>query len=449
MDFVRFSVLKIFTVCLCLSFILLPMADAEDLSQYFNPASGKAVFVSQETGKNSNPGTKEQPVKNIDKAMKTVQSGDTIIVAEGIYMGTFNVGYLECDKAVKLYGGFSTDFSVRDIINHPTVFQPDNASGAKSRKAMLKFTKEIAGVVVDGFVFDMGERNSYSPDEGKPDNVATGMLLLPPSKAPGQNATVTEPILSVPSAAQGGDILIQNNVFVNGSNFGIQMGIREGTCRILNNVFVANRMAAVEVYGTCPNRGGPNSLPKCGSVEFAYNTVLFTWSRLKDFLDMGYGFRVMTKLDYNIHHNIFGGNILGGIDHTRFNNSEWVKIDFNIFFVNKKSDLWYSPASNTSLDLRAEQFEDLEIASAQGNKGEIPAGIKVDPGYLEGFLNARYSEQADFDRNSPANQWRSILGMNLQGKLTTQVSMFANRYSWKKALELFGAVSSCGAQAVK
>ena len=41
------------------------------------------------------------------------------------------------------------------------------------------------------------------------------------------------------------------------------------------------------------------------------------------------------------------------------------------------------------------------------------------------------------------------MGLNKQGKLTTKVSMYANRYPWKKTLELFGAVKGFGAQLVK
>ncbi len=292
-----------------------------------------------------------------------------------------------------LYGSFARDFSARDIRRTPTLFQPDNASAGNARKAVLTFTREIDGAVVDGFVFDMGLRNAYSPVEGKPAGCETGMLLLPPEKGPAANATVTEPILSVPSAANGGTLLIQNNAFINGASFGVQIGLRSGTCRILNNVFVANRMAAIEVYGTCRSTGGPKTLALCGQVEVAYNTILFSWSRIKDFKDMGYGVRVMTKLEYNIHHNIIGGNIQGGVDHTRFNKNEWVRMDDNVFFVNKTADLSFSPASNTMLDLRVNQFGDLEFASARGNRDEIPKTLPVDKSYLEGYLSARYSSR--------------------------------------------------------
>jgi hypothetical protein len=259
-------------------------------------------------------------------------------------------------------------------------------------------------------------------------------------------ATVDEPLLQFMSATSGGDVTVQNCVFVNGASFALQAGHRSGKFTVKNNVFVGNRMAAVEIYGTCASTGGPNTLALCGEVEVAYNTIIFTWSRVKDFMDMGYGVRIMTKCDYNIHHNIIGASILAGVDHTRFNKNEWVKVDHNIFFVNKDEDLHYSPASNTRLRINTADFGDLEIASANGNKNEIPTELKVNKAYLEGYLNARYSEQTDLDRNSPANQWRSMLGMNLQGTMTSQVTMFANKYPWKDALLLFGNVNNCGAQ---
>jgi len=295
----------------------------------------------------------------------------------------------------------------------------------------------------------MGERNSYHAGEGKPEGVETGRLLLPPQKASGQKPTVTEACISIPSAAQGGDVLISNNVFANGAKFAIQAGLRSGTTRVLNNVFVANRMASIEIYGTCRSTGGPKDLSLCGEAEIANNTILFSWSRTKDFQDMGYGVRVMTKVKYNIHHNIIGGNIMSGVDHSRFNKDEWISLDNNVFFVNKQADLEYSPESNTTLNLSVDQFEDLEFASVGGNTGEIPASLPVDKAYLEGFLSARYSEQTDLDRGSPPNQWRSILGLPLQGSMTSQVSMYGNRYPYQKALELVGAVKGVGAQAAR
>lgn len=416
------------------------------LSALENASVAKTFYVSKAKGNNSNDGSKSSPFKEIDKAMKVAGPEDEIHIAGGVYMGTLNIGYLESDKALKLYGSWDESFTKQDIKAHPTVFQPDNESARSNRKSFLKFTKDVAGTVIDHIVWDMGERNAYSPKEGIVEGVATGRLLMPTEKPSDGNSTVGEPIIQFASATTGGDVTIQNCVFANGASFAIQAGHRSGKFTVKNNVFVANKMAAIEIFGTCASTGGPNTLSLCGEVEIAYNTILFTWSRLKDFLDMGYGIRIMTKCSYHIHHNIIGASILAGVDHTRFNKDEWVKMDDNIFFVNKDKDLHYSPASNTRLRIDAGDFGDLEFASAKGNKNEIPAALQVDKAYLEGYLSARYSEQTDLNRNSPANQWRSAMGMNIQGSMKSEVSMFMNRYPWQQAANLFGNVKGLGAQ---
>ncbi len=415
------------------------------------PELGGALYVCKATGDNKNEGTAEKPLKEIDAAVKKAKSGQVVAVCGGTYSGTFDIGFVEFDKALKLYGGFSADFKTRDPVANPTLFQPDNASGAKSRKALWQFKSEVDGLVVDGFVFDMGMRNSYHRTEGKPEGVETGMLMIAPEKGGDDKPTVAEPCLSIPSAAKAGSVLIQNNVFANCASFGIQAGVRGGTFTVKNNVFVANRMTAAELYGTCAVKGGG---PKaklstvCGHVEFAHNTVLFTWSRVKDFLDMGYGFDVKTLLTYDIHHNIFGGNIQGGVRHALFSENA-VKLDANAFFANKTGDFEYSPASNTRLNLRVSQFGDLSFASVKENTDKIPAGLPVDKAYLEGLLSARYSEKADYDPNSPSNQFREAMGLNKRGKLETKVSMFGNRYPVKDLGKFFGGAKDVGAQAIQ
>lgn len=410
------------------------------------PESKSTLYVSITAGSNRNDGSKELPLKNIDKAIAVAQPGGEIRVAGGVYMGTLNVGFIESDKPVKIYGSFDETFTTQDIAAHPTLIQPSNESARSTRKAVLKFTKDVKGTVIDHLLFDGGERNAYHAEEGIVEGVEGGRLLPETERPKVGNSTVHEPLLQFLSATTGGDVTIQHCIFVNGASFALQAGHRSGKFTVKNNVFIANKMAAIEIYGTCASTGGPNTLALCGEVEIANNTILFTWSRTKDFLDMGYGVRIMTKLDYNIHHNIIGGSILAAIDHTRFNKDEWVKVDNNIFFVNKDKDFHYSPSSNTRLRIDAADFGDLEIASVEGNKNEIPAGLKVNKAYLDGYLSARYSEQADFDRNSPSNQWRSAMGMNMQGTISSSVTMFGNKYPWREAANLFGNVSGYGAQ---
>ena len=409
-------------------------------------SAGSIIYVSLAKGSNKNDGSLSTPFKNLDKAIKEATPGSTIYVAGGIETGIFDIGYFESDKPLKIFGSWDESFSKQDIQSHPTVLQPTNESARSNRKGVMKFTKDVAGTVLDHLVFDGGQRNAYHVKEGIVEGVEGGRLMKSTEKPPVGFSTVEEPLLQFMSATTGGDVTVQYCVFVNGASFALQAGHRSGTFTVKNNVFVSNRMAAIEIYGTCANTAGPKDMTLCSDVEVAYNTILFTWSRLKDFLDMGYGVRVMTKCTYNIHHNIIGASILAGVDHTRFNKDEWIRLDDNIFFVNKDEDLHYSPMSNTRLRIDAGDFGDLEFASAERNRNEIPEGLMVNKAYLEGYLTARYSEQTDLDRDSPANMWRSMLGMNLQGTMSSSVSMFGNRYPWKDALQLFGNVNGYGAQ---
>lgn len=418
----------------------------ETISELALVPGNQILYVSISKGSNKNDGGKSSPLKNIDKAIKIADPGAEIRIAGGVYFGTMKVGFIECPKPVRLFGSFDEGFVKQDIVAHPTLIQPDNASAKTSRKALLRFTKDVAGTILDNIVFDSGNRNAYSSKDGVVAGVEEGRLLQPTERPATGNSTVGKPLVQFASATTGGDVTVQNCVFINGASFGLQAGHRSGKFTVKNNVFVANKMAAIEIFGTCASTGGPKTLALCGEVEIANNTILFTWSRVKDFLDMGYGVRIMTKCDYNIHHNIIGASILAAIDHTRFNKDEWVRVDHNIFFVNKDKDLHYSPASNTRLRLDVGDFGDLEIASVNGNRNDIPTGLKVNKAYLEGYLSARYSEQVDYDPNSPANQWRGAMGMNKQGKIASKVSMFANKYPWKDALKLFGNVNGFGAQ---
>ncbi len=405
-----------------------------------------AIYVCQTNGNNQNPGTKDSPVKEIDRAINLVEAGGEIFIAGGTYTGTFGVGYMESDKPLKMFGSYDQTFTTRNIMDTPTVFQPDNEAGGRARRAFLKFTRAVDGTVIDGIVFDMGYRNAYHATEGIIEGLETGRMLRATERPATGNSTAEEPIIQIVSAAQGGDVTIQNCVFVNGASFAIQGGLREGTFRVLNNIFVSNRMAAIEIYGTCGSRGGPGTMANCGKVEIANNTILFTWSRLADMKDMGYGIRIMTRCEYHIHNNMIGGSVLAGVDNTRFTPDDRVKLDNNIFFVNKQADLEYSPASNVKLNLTADQFGDLPFASARGNKQDIPEGLPINRQYLEGFLSASYTEEIDFDPNSTANQLRAAVGMNKQGSITSSVTMFMNRYPWRDAIQLFGAVENVGAQ---
>lgn len=403
-------------------------------------AAGKVIYVSP-SGNNSNDGTdKNAPMKELDKALAKVADGDRINMAEGTYTGTFGVGYWEIEKAVQIYGGYKSDFSARDPFKYLTVLQPPvDAFDKSANRNVIDMKKPLNGVVIDGLVFEGGLKTPYSNDpdpkkSGKCEGCETGMMMV----GPGQKNP--EGVMLV---LYGNNHVVRNCVFVNSSFGGVRAKIGQagaGDIEIANNVFVGNRMFGIEGFGL----KGQKLVE--GQIHIHHNTILFSWSRLKDLGDFGYGINVQGDAAFKIHHNIIGLNISAGISSQRFNKDLY--IDDNLFMGNKKKDFWFNPGSNTNIQIDAADFGDVEIQSAKGNLNKN-LKLPVNTAYFNGFLNAQYSEKVDYDPNSQANQMREALGLNKRGTIESSVSMFANRYPWKETLQLIGADNTYGAQIFK
>lgn len=399
----------------------------------------RVIYVSP-AGNNSNAGTEATaPMKELDKALLKVTAGDRINMAEGVYTGTFGVGYWEIDKPVQIYGGYTADFSARDPFKHLTVLQPPADAFSKSaNKNVIDMKKAVNGVVIDGLVFEGGVKTPYdnNPDPkkaGRCEGCETGMMLV----GPGQKNP--EGVMLV---LFGNNHIVRNCIFVNSSFGGIRAKIGQagaGDIEIANNIIVGNRMFGIEGFGL---KGKPPE----GDINIHHNTILFSWSRMKDLLDFGYGINVQGDATFKIHENIIGLNISAGISSQRFNKE--IYIDNNLFFGNKKKDLWFNPGSNVNVQVDASEFGDVGLPSAQGNVNETLKLVLSEP-YFNGFMNAQYSEKVDYDPNSQANVIRAALGQNKQGSIQSSVTMYANRYPWMETLKLVGAHKTCGAQRVK
>ena len=422
----------------------------------FTTLSAKDIFVSLSTGKNSNPGTKEAPYKNLWKALAVAKDNDVIHLAEGNYPGRMKCGWFKLEKPVSLFGGYSADFTKRDPLKYKTMFQPKNENNDKKSGALgllhIELDKSPARapkgfhMVIDGIIFDDGFASSYHAVKGKPAGFDTGMWLEGPAKNikdkfPSANRYS---IYSATASRGDGDLTIRNCTFVNGSNYAVNVNWFKGKVAIVNNVFCNNRMISVNV--TCSN--GREKL----DWECAYNTVLFTWSRLNDLADMGFAIRNNTNCNANIHNNIIGLNVLTGFDNTKGNpKQKTTKLDNNIFFLNRESDVQMT-VSPSIAKVRVDGFEDLEgvdgIESIEGNIDlKDPAIFKgrINVQYINAFLSMKYSEKTKLDPGK-CNALRSVLGLPLQGSIKTTCDMYANRYPQEDALKLFGAVKDYGAQ---
>ena len=80
-----------------------------------NNIPANALFVCKERGSARGTGTKESPLKDIQKAIDMAPDGGTVCIAEGNYLGTLDRGWIEVKgKYVSLIGGFNSDFTDRD-----------------------------------------------------------------------------------------------------------------------------------------------------------------------------------------------------------------------------------------------------------------------------------------------------------------------------------------------
>ena len=75
------------------------------------------LYVSAERGSARSQGTKDAPLRDVQKAISLANDGDVIRIAEGNYLGNLDRGWLEIkEKYVSLEGGWNNDFTtpVRD-----------------------------------------------------------------------------------------------------------------------------------------------------------------------------------------------------------------------------------------------------------------------------------------------------------------------------------------------
>ena len=421
-------------------------------------ANAQTYYVSKSTGSNRNDGSKDAPFKNIQKAIEAVPEGATIYVAEGNYFGTLDKGNIPVTKCVKIYGGYNTDFSQRDVLKYRTMVQPNatsNGTASGLGTMIIKTNNAKEEVVIDGILFDRGNSISYNAKgEGKPEGVDCPMMNPIGTSGKG-GANLDEQVLTTETREIYFDnptfkqITIRNCAFVNAPNYGIGGQFR-GKALIDNNIFINNRMIACDIWGGDANINM--------EVEFCNNTVLFTWSRLKDMGDMGYAFRYNNRTDSYVHHNIFGCSVFAALDRGRTDtpkDREARKVttsEHNMFFLNKRGDLAL-PGGGMFMMVNCEDFEEVEqLAEIDGCvRLKDPSVLKgkINEAYLNGFINVSYKESLSSDPNSPENQFRSAMGMNQTGKMTSSATMFANRYPFDDALKMFGAIKDFGAQLPK
>ena len=422
-------------------------------------AQAADIYVSLETGKKKNAGTKEAPLKNLWHALQQAADGDTIHLAEGVYPGNAKCNWFLIDKAVSIIGGYSKDFSERRPLEHRTMFQPLNENNDKKGTGLGIFTIQFdmakpapkgVNMVFDGLIFDDGQAQSYHPVKGKPEGVETGMWLEPPAKGDTPFASSKRYLVYSATANRAeGDITFRNCLFLNAGNIAMNLNWYKGKVTMENNVFCNNLMVGANVYSSNPQPGAVEW-------EFEKNTVLFTWSRTSELSDMGFGIRTTDKIASTIENNVIGLSVLTGWDNTKgLDKTKKIEADGNVFFLNRQSDAQVTKSPSV-VKVAVDDFEDdLEgnygIEKASENVGLAdPKAFngRINTAFLNAFLSMKYSEKASLDAGK-LNAFRQAVGLPQQGTIVSKVDMFGNRYPLEDALKLFGAMAGKGAQDIK
>lgn len=342
--------------------------------------NGKTVYVSRDNGNNRNDGSKASPYKNLQKALDEAPAGSVIMVAEGNYYGMLNCGNINITKPVTIMGGYSSDFSKRDILTYRTMIQPTpESNGSHTLKGTITLTSIVAPndkVVLDGLIIDRGNTVSYNKNgKGQPQGVQSAQMNPIGTEGVGGESlnekTFTKESSQIYFNGEKGvlnntNIIIRNCAFLNAPNYAILGLLKAGSLTVENCIFVNVRMSTMDVRGSDPKVMTP--------VTIRNNTMLFTWSRLKDLASMGYGYRMQPGTCNTIERNIIGCSVFSGLDRTHIDsdkNREALRKDYvndNIFFLNRQTDLTL-PGGGMLLRVKCNDFDDVEqLAGTKGNK---------------------------------------------------------------------------------
>lgn len=415
---------------------------------------GKSYYVSREKGSARAEGTKESPMKDIQKAIDQASDGDVIRIARGNYLGNLDRGWIEIKgKYVSLEGGWNDDFTERNPTKYITRIQPtvEQRGTIGQGLLMMEATANRHGrMVIDGLFFDLGLVHEYAKADptddrfGCPEGCETGRIM-PVGNPPNKTTRLI-------GGKVAGKLIIRNCMFLNASFNGIILTNMGGDWEIYNNVFVSNLYASCEINGGLNQNTGAHQ----STVDFHHNTVLFSWPTTKEMESMGYGYRFKNGADHTVHHNIFGCNNYGALD------AGWDDSNLpaaqrkvcaaydNLFFMNKGDIVLAGTSGGKWLYVPAKRFDEVEMLTRYENNRELPASSNfkdvIDQPYLKGFASLKVMTTESYDPNSAANLYREAHGLNKQGTSTTRVSMFGNRYNFDKAVLLFGAEPGYGAQ---
>lgn len=398
-------------------------------------SKGKDYYVCAATG-HGKVGSKEQPAKDLASLISKLQPGDVVHIAGGVYKSRQGRGSDKIEVPVQIIGGYSPDFSTRDPWGkYKTIFTGENRYNETSTQYRLiietdkKYPEYNGTVVVDGIIFDNGDRNFYTDDKQlKINRVANA--------SKGKNNTPESGAIKI-MVGKYTNVEVKNCVAVNtaptGGVFSISVS-KKGKAVIDNNLIINNTgegIYAMTLYHT------QNPADQC-EYSITNNTILFTWRH--DEMASSYSGNGL-KMDAEIRklyvaNNVFGFGDEGGVDNIK--KCKGLILKDNLFTGNHNYDY-----REFNTKMRITDIEDDSDILTEESTGNISAKITVPVSeeWAKIYAGRKIVTRAQIDsqvsaENSTANDIRSMLGLPLQGNsVASQTDVWLHRMSLEDAMK--------------
>lgn len=362
--------------------------------------------------------TLERPARDLGNIVTNLEPGDVVCITGGTFNGRADSGADLIEIPVEIYGGYAPDFGSRDPWGaHVTVFSgihnADNfstdprliidTSGFATRLMAARGEPTEHTIVVDGVVFDNGDRNFYAGDaeariirQGTPSDTPTpesGALIV---RSGVDSTIVVRHVIALNTAPTQGaislfpgaaaDVTVEHSAAVNNTGAGFHLG-------------------------TAIAADDPADYPR---YTFANNVSVFNEKHSAFGTFGGSGLIVESGTHVEVTGSIFAFNDNYGIDNAK-RAADLVLLD-NVFVANAMAD-YLEFDTKIDLDDLADWAE--YVYDAFGNvRLELDYAVAPEWG-------AMYANRNVIDRNAAeaevevveswANDVRSFFGWNLQG----------------------------------
>jgi hypothetical protein len=412
----------------------------------------KDVYVC--AGKSGN-GSKEAPYGTLDQAIDMgAYAGDVIHVANGIYYGKGGSGkFVIAVNNLTLAGGYNENFTERNPWKYQAILMRGMEEGAATEAKKRQHDKkwglsmdyikasyngnaivlgegDHAGTILDGFVIDGYTRQTYKPNGDLKTDIGPITTPLVIFNKPGCK--------------------VRNCVILNSGGPGVRIiasGQKENpeTWSEISNCVITNTL--MEAIDCRVGDLSPEN-PYGGYASIANNTIAFVWSWLGE----GYGIIIGNQTNLAIENNIIAFATDYGMNNG-FGNDR-AKLVGNCFFNNRGGVYRFFDNKNKVTVVEDDPTKFVGTAAKKSyflntnSKDNYTADpkLKVDPDFFDKFSNQIKSEGGGKVVWDEINQWRSMLGLPLQGSKGTGNVNYAPIYE-HEYMFLFSSTVKAGAKA--